>query len=361
VGSDRQTKTRIKYAVVAASLLLPGGCVYGWFYYTRHFSLPDPPFRESQRAERHPAAAIVLAAPPATATPSAPDEAHPSDSTEPRPPTFMLPADALDEFHQEVFTSLVGMFGTDFPDLRVAMEGEPSSADVKSPIFRRTTLQLLAAASAAPAERKPALLLVADIAATHLWCDASRDSSTPPKSTCPDVESDLAKYGLALHYDELGGGFYYNRELLWRVWENYADSTAGEQAFVTLLQSGWDTSATCSKGADETREVIRRGEEFLQKHSASPYRAAVTFLVAEAYSSWWSLSKMDGNSGMGDYVDAKDFQAGAEGARRKAIAYFERLTAIAPGTKFDQSARLAAASLREKEVLEVPPFFCVYD
>ncbi len=355
-------RTRTISAVLVGILLLACGGAWGWFYCTKHFFVPEFPLRQAQRTTHRPAvAAIVLAAPANTAQPPVSDQSASLASTEPLQPAFALPFDVLDEFHQNIAKGLVIELGSSFPDLNKALSDESDSGTANSPMLRRTTLQLLEAAGTASSDKKPALLLAADLAASHLWCDVIRASPEQPKASCPDLEADLAKHGLVLHYDELGGGFYYRRDLLWRVWENYSDSPTGEQAFVLLLESGWDTSGTCDKGGDQTREVIRRGEEFLQKHPASPHRAAVTYLVAEAYASWWSLSKLGSNSGLADYVDPKQFQDGADTARLKAIEYFEKIPALAPGTKLDKHTQVAVESLRNKEVLKDPRFFCVYD
>src|SRR5260370_13343188 len=101
-----------------------------------------------------------------------------------------------------------------------------------------------------------------------------------------------------------------------------------------MLDCGWDTSATCEKGEDQIREVIWQGEAFLRQRPGSPYRGVVTLLVAEAYASWWSLSNEPAGSGMSAYVDPKQFQEGAQAARRKAIDYFGGVLQLAPGTGF---------------------------
>ena len=59
-------------------------------------------------------------------------------------------------------------------------------------------------------------------------------------------------------------------------------------------------------------------------------------LVAEAYASWWSLSNEPSGGEMSDYVDPKQFQQGAEDARLKAIAYFEQVLQLVPGTELGQ-------------------------
>ena len=355
-------KTRTLSVVLVGIPLLACGGVWGWFYHQKHFSLPEPPFSQAQRTPRRPAmAAIVLAAPLNAGQPSVSGQPATPESTEPPPPSFTLPWDALEDFHQNVAKNLVSELGPSFPDLSSTLSPNVSGITSNEPVFSHTLFQLLEAFNTAPPEKKPKLLLAADLVATHLSCDVNHVSPAEAKPTCPDLQADLAKQGLPLHYDELGGGFFYRRELLWRVWQNYPESPSGEQAFVSLLEDGWDPSGTCAKGGDQTREVIARGDEFLQKHPASSYRTAVTYMIAEAYASWWSLSQTRSNSGLADYVDPKVFQEGADAARLKAIEYFEKIPPLAPGTKFDKYAQAAAESLRNKEVLQDPRFFCVYD
>jgi hypothetical protein len=134
---------------------------------------------------------------------------------------------------------------------------------------------------------------------------------------CDQLRDQIAEHKLTLAYSELGGGSYYQHDLLWRLWEQFPATDSGERAFVLLLDFGWDTSSTCAKGADLFREVILQGESFLQQHSNSPYRDYVVHLVGQAYSTYWSLSKQP-TPAMADYVDPKLYQEGSEQARLKA-------------------------------------------
>src|SRR5229473_4693886 len=121
-------RTRTISAMLAGILLLAGGGVWGWFYYRRHFSVPEPPLQQAQRTPRCPAvAAIVLAAPPNTAQPSVSSQPAPLESTEPPRPTFTLPWDALDEFHKDAEKGLAAELGSSFPDLNVALGDENNS------------------------------------------------------------------------------------------------------------------------------------------------------------------------------------------------------------------------------------------
>jgi hypothetical protein len=181
------------------------------------------------------------------------------------------------------------------------------------------------------------------------------------QAACARLQKDLARYDLKLDNDELGAGLYYPHDLLWRIWREYPETAWAERAFVLLLDSGWDTSATCAKGSDQTKEVIRQGESFLQNRPSSTYRGVVTLLVAEAYASRWSLSNEPAGGEMFDYVNPKDFREGAEEARVKAISYFEKVVQLAPGTSLSRYALEVLPPLREKKILDNYRFYCVYD
>lgn len=242
-----------------------------------------------------------------------------------------------------------------YPDAATLLS--PQNIYQTDPRYQEAVFELLDSVEAAPVEHRPAILFVANLTAEHLMCLGSYKERT---AQCSELQKRLGKYGIALQNDELGGGIYYTDALLWRIWKEYPHTSWGEQVFVLLLERGWDTSGVCEKGGDQTREVVRQGEQFLRERPKSPYRNAVTFLVAEAYASSWSMSVPSG-SAMDDYVAPKQYEPGAEKARTKAIAYFERIVQHAPQTEFAEYAKEVLPHLREQHFLEDPKFFCVYD
>ncbi len=224
------------------------------------------------------------------------------------------------------------------------------------PRYQATVFQLLDGVEKAPVEQRPAILFAANLAAEHLMCLGSYEERT---AQCNELQKHLGKYEIALENDELGGGLYYPNVLLWRIWKEYPKTGWGEQVFVLLLERGWDTSGVCKRGGEQTHEGIRQGESFLRERAKSRYRNDVTFLVAEAYASWWSMSAPSG--AMADYVDPKQYEQGAEEARTKAIIYFEKILQDAPQTGLGEYAREVLPHLREQHVIDDPKFFCVYD
>jgi hypothetical protein len=338
--------------------LLAGVSAGSWFYY--RFRLHDlPPLQAKSLSPVRPMARIMIA-PQVSTTPSIDAPAAPPASTinAPEKPRAHLEPDPMEEFRQNLKLLALHELSSRFPDLQTFLqEQEDNAISAKD---RPVAFQLLAAAETSPAERRPAILFAADLVASHLGCDDSR-ARDAADSDCARLKTDLARYGLTLKYDELGAGSYYPRDLLWRIWAQYPQTPWGERSFVLLLDRGWDTSYTCEGGGDQTREVIRQGESFLRQRPGSPYRAVVTLLVAEAYSSWWSLSNEPAAGDMSDYVDRKQFQQGAEAARTKAIVNLEEVLQLAPGTELSKFADQVLPALRDRQILDNYRFLCVYD
>jgi flagellar basal body-associated protein FliL len=256
----------------------------------------------------------------------------------------------VEQFRGMLRAQLVRQLTPIYPTLPELNREAPGTADAG---YRDSVFAFLAAAESAPEANQPAMLLAADFMLQALWC--------PSEQNCEELRQRFAKEKLSLKYSELGGGYFYQHDLLWRVWQEYPATESGEAAFVLLLDSGWDTSGVCAKGSDEFRDVIKQGEAFLEEHPNSPHRALVTHLVGQAYATWWSLSK-EPTDGMADYVEPKSYRQGSEQARLKAIEYFERVEKLSPGTPLSEYARQYLPTLRDRQVIgEGYRFFCVYD
>jgi hypothetical protein len=346
---------RTKLLFSAIGFLVAAAGAGGWFYYySRLQDVPPPPPAKAVQAYRP--FARIMAVPqaikePSVATPSAPPS---QPSTVPERVVFhILQRRHLDDFREELKKTVVDELSPAFSELQTVLnDGEYPSSE---PRYQRMVLQLLEAAKNVPADRRPVILFAADLVAQKIWCPIEN------KAECEQLRLDLARYQLTLTRAELGGVFVYPQDLLWRIWKDYPETEWGERAFVLLLDRGWDTSGICEKGEDQTREVIRQGESFVQQRPSSPYRGVVTMLVAEAYASRWSLSNEPAGSDMSAYVDRNQFQEGAEAARIKAIGYFEEVVQLAPGTSFSRYALEVLPPLRDRQILDNYRFYCVYD
>ncbi len=343
-------KTLFKLMVIGFSVAAVSAG--GWFYYySRLLDVPPPPEIRPQRLR---AEARIRLTPQASNTLSVgtPSEPLTSPNHAPESPRFYTTLNPMEEFHLDLNKAVLHELGSAFPELQNVLGVQTTKSD--DPTYRRTVFQLLDAAEKMPADQRPAILLAADMVAQEIWC-AMED-----KTECDQLRSDLGRYQLNLQGAELGGIFVYSHDLLWRLWRDYPATDWGERAFILLLDHGWDTSPTCEKGAEQFREVIRQGETFLQQRPNSPQRGVVTLLVAGAYATWWSLSK-ETRVDMSDYVDAKQYQNGAEDARIKAIGYFEQVVQLAPETKLGEYARQVLPALRERKAFDTYRFYCIYD
>jgi hypothetical protein len=324
-----------------------------WLY--RYFRLQElpPPSAQALRATR-PVTRIVgdpqVAMALVTGTPgrsrSLPEQI-------PARSRFEISLDPTQEFQEDLRKALLHELVPAFPELPKFL-GDPMAKSPDS-ARERFVFQLIDAAENGQAHQRSAILLAADLVANEIWCPSEN------KERCNQLRSQFAQHKLTVEYSELGGGSYYQRDLLWRVWQQYPETDWGERAFVVLLGLGWDTSRTCAKGSEQFREVIRQGESFLQKRPTSAHRAAILLLVGQAYATWWSLSNETADSLMADYVDPKRYSEGAEQARLKAISNFEQVVQLAAETKFAEYAHQILPSLRAKQIQDTYKFFCVYD
>lgn len=331
--------------ILTAVGLLSGVSAGGWFYHTQRPSTTAPP---QTRAK-----AVIMAAPQPTATPAAASSEAALPSPLPARPRFRVPGDPMNQVRADITRAVVDELSPSFPDLKTVL-GFATSRNAE-PRHQRLLFELLDSADKAREDQKPAILLAANLVAQEIGCD------TEYKEQCEKLRAEFARYKLRLNYSELDGGYFYQGDLLNRIWQDYPETQWGERTFVLLLDRGWDPSTTCEKGTDQFREVIRQGEWFLQQRPASSYGGAVTFLVAQAYITWWTLSNETETSDMADYINAEEYRKGAEEARLAAIRYFEELERIAPETQFGHYARRVLPSLKEQQVPNHYRFFCIYD
>jgi hypothetical protein len=260
------------------------------------------------------------------------------------------PSDALQEFKARMNQDLKKELRDLPPQISALLSSETVKSDDLS--IRQALTGLLESEKTASGAHKAAMLLAADLLAEKLWCDQ------PTSPECLQLRDQMSAHQLTWKYSELGGGWYYQRDLLWRVWNEYGSTRWGEMAFVLLLNHGWDTSGQCQKGAEQFREVIRQGGAFLAAQPASEYRSDVLFEVAEANRTWWSLSYASADD---EYVNATKYREGAAPARATAMADYEQVIKMAPGTQIAREAQSQLQNLKSDVKPEQGPFYCVYD
>jgi hypothetical protein len=121
--------------------------------------------------------------------------------------------------------------------------------------------------------------------------------------------------------------------------------------------------SACIAGSDQFRAVIQEGVPFLEQHPNSPHQLDVQLTVAQAYETWWSLSQPQPTveDDYSERVEPQKYQEGAEAARQKAIAYYERLLQAAPQSDHAVYARRQLPRLKLGIDTGQRRFHCFYE
>jgi len=164
--------------------------------------------------------------------------------------------------------------------------------------------------------------------------------------------------GLSFEWNQLGGDMSYRHDLAQRVLrEAPEDSVAHDLALLMMLELGLDPGVGCAEGDDQYRPVVRAATAFLSKRPDSKYRKEVTFLLAQAYETWWSASQAVDDP----YVDAESAREGAEAAREHAVELYEQIVRTEPASWRAREARSALPRLKLRIDTNQRRFFCIYD
>ena len=173
-------------------------------------------------------------------------------------------------------------------------------------------------------------------------------------------------YGLSYEPVHLAGAWVYRNDLLWHIWEEYGETEWGEQAFVLLLNRGWDRTLACGSGSDRFREVIKQGEMFLAQRPQSRHRLPIVFALAQAYETWFSLSQALECKGPYDhtprcdpYVKTAKYQEGSNTAAQNAAEYYREVMQLAPGSDLAAYARRRLPRLELRIDTNQRRFYCV--
>jgi hypothetical protein len=208
---------------------------------------------------------------------------------------------------------------------------------------------LLRLASQAPPEKRPVYLLAADRLAGQLASHIRDD---------PEGEHRESPGGLVYEYSHLGETWVYTHGLLRRVWAEFPDTPWGEWAFLLLEASGWHFGSGCPADPTLFQNVIRKGEEFLERRPGSPHAARVRFLIAVAYESWWSAHRAPA----GTYVESPErLPPGGGKARERAIALYEATIRDLPGGEESLVAERQLPRLKLGLNTAQRAYYCTYD
>jgi hypothetical protein len=259
--------------------------------------------------------------------------------------------DPWQAYEKQVEQELCLTLAESFPQLPAQLEKE-WYAEEEQPALRAALLDLLEKAQALTGGQRGAALLAADRLAGKLW---THEREAPDWK---QLQQDLGRYGLTFAWSELAGAYEYQHDLLWWLWRTAPASVWGRHAFALLLAKGWDTSGTCQEGTDQFRRVIEQGEAFLAGHPHGWPALQTTLALAQAYETWWSLSRAPAND---DYAYAPNYQEGADAAREKAVAYYQQVVRLAPNSPAAAYARLRLPPLQAEQDTPQRRYFCIYD
>jgi hypothetical protein len=237
------------------------------------------------------------------------------------------------------------------PNLPMLLKQEPARQNEQK--LYTDMRRALDIAKTVPPEQQALLQLAVDRLADHILVT---DHAASPD--WDEQRAQLAAHGMTYSWNELGGTWVYQHEYLWRVWQDDSNSPPGQEAFVMLLNKGWDTTGYCGGGAEQFRKVIEHGEKFLETYPESPRRSAVEFALAQAYETWWSLSQA---SKADEYGQSDRYQAGADVAREKALSFYSHVLKLAPGSAEAAYARRELPRLKLSIDTNQRRYFCIYD
>jgi len=242
-----------------------------------------------------------------------------------------------------------------------AVGAPQASTKWKAEQFYTALMRLLESAKTSTSDQQPLMLWAADRLAERLPSVIADDKSLNADWT--QWRTQLAPFGVsyAPSPDE-DGTMAYTGGVLKRIWTDYGQSDWGERAFLVLQSHGWDMGPACAGGSDQFRAVIQHGLPFMEQHPKSPYQLDVQLTLAQGYETWWSLSQAVAPTGdeYGEAVEPQKYQQGAEEARQKAIAYYERLLQTAPQSDHAAYARRVLPRLKLGIDTGQRRFYCIY-
>jgi hypothetical protein len=211
----------------------------------------------------------------------------------------------------------------------------------------------VSASNSLPPARQSAALFAAD--------ELLNESGGPSwgRDETPDIRQRLEGRGANFVWLELAGSYNYTRTWLRESLRLDPDGRAGEMAFFTLMEMGFETSGACEdQNGEGFRAVIKQGQEYLRRHPNSKIAPDIHFMMAQAYGDIVNLAAAgDGY----DQTAIAKYQSEAASARTMAIEQFR--------AAFDSAADSPRAHEAWPDAWRLlaglPPgqthFYCVYD
>jgi len=105
--------------------------------------------------------------------------------------------------------------------------------------------------------------------------------------------------------------------------EKHLNSLWGREAFLMMTKLGWSQGG-CAEGPDQFREVIKHSEIFLKRYPRSEVSDRVRLELANAYATWWNVSRDEPDPAAEPPFSAEPYKVGAEAAKEEAIKLYEQ-------------------------------------
>jgi hypothetical protein len=220
--------------------------------------------------------------------------------------------------------------------------------------FTGLMVQWITASRTVPLARRAAALVAADLLMSGAMPCCQIAFSDPAHEA---VRRRLIAVGALFDYSPLGTAHSYTHSWLKQALQIDPGGRAGELALLTLMEIGFETSATCSEQKGHGfRAVISRGEQQLRERPGSAINTDIHTHLARAYGDIVRLA--DG----GVYYEPNEaFAAEAPRARERAIEHYRLALSGAAST---QEARQSWSELWRLMTGLSPAknyFYCVYD
>jgi hypothetical protein len=214
--------------------------------------------------------------------------------------------------------------------------------------------QWITASRTLPPARRAAALVAADqlLQEAMICCRIALSDPTQEVS-----RRRLTAVGALFDYSRLGDGYGYTHSWVKQALQIDPRGRAGELALLTLMERGFETSATCSEQKGHGfRAVISRGEQQLRDRPGSAINTDVRILLARAYGDIVRMA-----DGAVYYEPSAPFVAEAPRARARAIELYRLALS---GVASTQETRGSWSELWRLMAGLSPAgkyFYCIYD
>jgi hypothetical protein len=252
-----------------------------------------------------------------------------------------------------------GSVGAEFDRFRI-LSGRGATRDLTDServAFGAAMERWLDAAAKLPVPRRAAALLAADDVLSR-----SGGSAGWADSEHVDLRRRFRARGAVFNYLELGGGFDYSHTWLKDARRIAPESRAGELAFLTLAERGFETTGGCGdQNGEGFRAVIARVEPYLRAHPDSPIQGELHLLLAQAYGDIVALASGAGYDANEDSAVTIQYRPQEPRARRRAIEEYRIAVPLLGKTPRAEWAWTEAWRLVEGVAPSRTRFYCVYD